>query len=659
MAQKIVAFVARSFDRADEAKIDPIIKFLDSFNKLGFITQSAEQSEVESVSVKVRSLIDKSEVFVGIFTKRHPVYRLQGRFVTALAALRGKLSPSAWSAPPWVLQESGYALKGNKALILFREADVEIPALQGDLEYIPYDPRNPALAFRRASEMISGLIAKVASIRVETVVQSALTEARESDTAVAPLRPSDGEASPDVTASGEETLKMHIVDMFKAVGSRNWESSQREYDVGLKWIREHEPEKELFWDCLYQRTLFGEGQADALDKIRDLAAKNKDKHLPLSSLAACLVDLREYDQAVKCYQEAALIAGPDRRASLEIEAAEVLSKAEKPGLAKEILLRLRDSDYAREPKRQFRILQNLYSLSKESEDKFASFAIGELALHLRPEEMNFRFSLAFDYDEAEQSHLAVHHYKILCDNDQNHASGFHNLAVASAKCDLVVLAARRYKRAYELGETLAASNLGRKYLEAGLSDDAITLLKDAQTKENCVPEVSRMLAAVHEKIEEEDRGQEKVLKRAEEHRNFLIDFANGLLSRDPANLDGQWRFPFGTIDLRSTGSSLQGFKETRAPVAPGGLTALFSGAAPKNVTRIERFEFSAVVSGHTCKFKVENSKAEDPSGWTLLGSPSSSTVEGYILFAEDGRSGQVAQIKDGKPEKYYKVTKLT
>ena len=52
MAQKIVAFVAKSFDPADEAKIDPIIKFLDSFSKLGFITQTAEQSEVESVSVR-------------------------------------------------------------------------------------------------------------------------------------------------------------------------------------------------------------------------------------------------------------------------------------------------------------------------------------------------------------------------------------------------------------------------------------------------------------------------------------------------------------------------------------------------------------------------------------------------------------------------------
>jgi hypothetical protein len=209
MAQKIVAFVARSFDPADEAKIDPIIDFLESFKPLGFIPQSAERSEVESVSEKVRSLIDRSDVLVGIFTKRHPVYRFNGRWRTAWSALSGKLTPAAWSAPPWVLQESGYALKANKALVLFRETDVEIPGLQGDLEYIPFDARNPAPAFQRASEMISALIAQRASIKVETIVQSEATEVKEAETVTPPTTP-EGEAKPGKAPDGEESLQTHF-----------------------------------------------------------------------------------------------------------------------------------------------------------------------------------------------------------------------------------------------------------------------------------------------------------------------------------------------------------------------------------------------------------------------------------------------------------------
>lgn len=658
MAQKIVAFVAKSFDPADEAKIDPIANFLESFSKLGFIVQSAERSEVESVSEKVRSLIDKSDVFVGIFTKRHPVYSFQGRWATAKSALKGSLSPLKWSAPPWVLQESGYALKGNKALILFRETDVEIPGLQGDLEYIPYDPRNPAPALQRASEMITGLIAKAANIRVETVVQSEASEFKEAG-AAAPPEPSDEEIKSAEGPPAGEDLHTRLMDLFDAVISRDWDNAQQKYEAGLKWVLEHKPESEMMWKSTYLRALFSEGKTDALNQLRELAAKNEGEHLPLSQLGLCLVDLGEYDEAVKCYLRAASVAKPNVRASLEIRAAEVLQKAKKSKQAREALLKLRDSDYAKEPKTQFRILQLIYSLSKESEDKFGSFAIGELALHHSPEEMGFRFSLAYDYEGADQSHLSLYHYKILCEYDEKHPSALNNLAVASAKSELAVLAAQRYKRAYELGDTLAASNLAQRYLEAGFSDEAITLLKNAQTKENCVPEVSRTLATVHEKIDENNREQEKVLARAEEHRNFLLPFADGLLSPSPANLEGQWKFPLGEIDLKFTPTALCGVRENRAPVEPGpGLSALFPGNAPKSVTRIERFEFSGALSGRTCKFKLETSKYEEPPSWTF-GLPSSSTIEGYILFAKDGRSAQVVELKDEKPERYYEVLKLT
>ena len=90
MPQKIAAFIAKSLDPDDEAKIDPIIKLLESFKTLGFIAESADRAEVESVSEKVRGLIDKSDVLVGIFAKRHAVYRLNGRWKTAWNSLSGR-----------------------------------------------------------------------------------------------------------------------------------------------------------------------------------------------------------------------------------------------------------------------------------------------------------------------------------------------------------------------------------------------------------------------------------------------------------------------------------------------------------------------------------------------------------------------------------------
>ena len=71
---KIQAFVARSFSEQDETNLKPILDFLRSFEALGFFCVHADRTEVESVSKKVRQLIDTCDVLIGFFTRRHPVY---------------------------------------------------------------------------------------------------------------------------------------------------------------------------------------------------------------------------------------------------------------------------------------------------------------------------------------------------------------------------------------------------------------------------------------------------------------------------------------------------------------------------------------------------------------------------------------------------------
>jgi len=55
--------------------------------------------------------------------------------------------------------------------MIFLEDGVNLPALQGDLEYLPYNPTNRVPAFRRASEMLNLLLAKAAGTQVETIVR--------------------------------------------------------------------------------------------------------------------------------------------------------------------------------------------------------------------------------------------------------------------------------------------------------------------------------------------------------------------------------------------------------------------------------------------------------------------------------------------------------
>src|SRR5208337_1178708 len=57
-----------------DTPLKPILDFLRSFEALGFFCVHADRTEVESVSKKVRQLIDTCDVLIGFFTRRHPVY---------------------------------------------------------------------------------------------------------------------------------------------------------------------------------------------------------------------------------------------------------------------------------------------------------------------------------------------------------------------------------------------------------------------------------------------------------------------------------------------------------------------------------------------------------------------------------------------------------
>src|SRR5712671_5417481 len=161
------AFIARSFSETDEPKIAPIVKFLDNFSALGFLAASAEKAEPELVSKKVRDKIDSADVFVCILTQRHPILSVEDRLKSAWQVLVGRPAIRGFTAPPWLPQELGYALRAEKRLLIFRESDVEVPMLTGDYEYIDFANGQYDAAFGKATSMINAILAERAGFTVE------------------------------------------------------------------------------------------------------------------------------------------------------------------------------------------------------------------------------------------------------------------------------------------------------------------------------------------------------------------------------------------------------------------------------------------------------------------------------------------------------------
>jgi hypothetical protein len=112
--------VGKSFAVNDE----PVNKCVERLlGALGLTVTTGEKPRAGTVSKKVKTWIDRCDVFVGIFTRRD---KLEGK--------------DEWATSTWVVDEKAYALAGNRKLVLLRETGVtNIGGLQGDYEYHVFD----------------------------------------------------------------------------------------------------------------------------------------------------------------------------------------------------------------------------------------------------------------------------------------------------------------------------------------------------------------------------------------------------------------------------------------------------------------------------------------------------------------------------------------
>lgn len=640
----LTAFVARSFDPADEERIRPIRNFLDTFRKAGFLCEEAEAAEVESVSVKVRKMIDEKDVFVGFFTRRFPIYKFDSRLANAISLVCGRLQPQKWSAPPWVLQESGYAISSRKKLILLRENGVEIPGLQGDLEYVPFDPANPAPILPKLSEMINDLLAKASGREIRTEV----AERQEAEAIPLPQAAKEEEKL-DSTEEHPSEIVICFLALQDAVAERDLSGIHDAWEAGKKLIAEGQAEKigSLWWDCLYYSSRYKAGASDGLESLRRIRSEHPKSPEPAIAIAHLLTSAKEYDEAAVLFLEAADLATGNEKAKDLIDAARALNELkryEKGIEVAEEALSIAAGDTKEDA------ISVLYQLLKNSEETYFAFAKAEAALHINPQ-LRIRFDLGLDYRRHSLKELGLYHFKFLHDQTPQEAASLHNLALMYADCHLPITSVKHYKQAFSLGETLSAANLGFTYLDSGMADEATALIRQAMSSEPHDARVEACLAEIPQRTEAEGKKESELLITAAGEREFFVKLGTALQAV-LAEVDGAWEFPFGEMALVRKGRTLSGTAEiSKKEVGLRGLSPLFGEPAGLSEprTRTERYTLKGTLKGAVCKFTVTITQQGGLSlgsmGGILGGGDSRS---GFIVFADDGKSGTYAQVKDDK-----------
>jgi hypothetical protein len=529
---KIQAFIARSFSQQDETKLRPILTFLRSFEALGFFCVDAERAEVESVSNKVRELIDQCEVFIAFFNRRHPIYE-----PTAESTPEVNLGmPTLWTTAPWVLQESGYALRAKKHLILLRETDTEVPGLQGDLEYIPFDIDHLPPVFEKVTQMITGVIAKKNGVQVVTSVVhgETLGEASAEPAKEAPDKQGNNSPAPAATSAGSEEeadrpLFEAYLLMSAAAENKNWQGAREHFESGRLLIKEGKVTglsiDAVDWESYYLLEIFKSGDGAALEKLRLLALANADCAAPLRSLAQCYASYDQHATAAEWWRKAAAKESEDNRAECLLEAARELKTAnrldEALALVKVAYSSCKVDSRPSAAKLTYEILRD------RGDDIYYAFAFAEVALNEMPQ-APMRFDLGLDYHRHGIHELALLHFDMLHRHDDKNAGALHDLALSSISCSLPILGVKRYKEALAAGETLSASNLAYRYLDSGMSCEAEKVLTEAISIEGHVSEIEAAVAAIPERTEEEKKTEVALLEKANGGRKFLAKIGGAL-----------------------------------------------------------------------------------------------------------------------------------
>ena len=564
-------------------------------------------------------------------------------------AFKGQYPVAAWTCPPWLLQELGYALALGKRLVLFRELSVEIAGLQGDLEYIDFDPSNPTSAIHHANEMINSVIAALRGISVNTSIEAVQAPPAPSQTE-SPMVDKLEKQSEREGSENTDTLKEWLV---KALLEKDW----KQFDELLRQYEKEDLNSALFYHALSLYNRYNDGDAEAFDDLKKLYAANPTHVGVALCTAKCFNKFGQYDQAVEHLKRSANHSNNvANKRDLIGEAVRTLKHAKQFGRAREMMLTL----FSESTEHLTGEALELFSeVLREYGDINAAVAIGELALEKAPANSALRFRVGLDYHSVKQWNLFLWQYIYYC-KDTKDSGGLHNLALAYSNCELPIHSVQNYQQAFELGNMLSASALTYKYLDAGLATEARDLLKGALTKfPESAPNVGGALSEIADRQEEEDKKEERLLDEAATMRKFMLVFGDAFLTSSTLTPSGTWEFLFGEIELHVEGGSIVGEVVLEKDEL---LLSLAAIGAPRGVTT--RYSFKGTMTGLCCKFTVYEGpvrESEEPHRRprTILGGlESTRKTEGYIVFQNDMQHAQVMEIEGDNWKNPYRIDRV-
>ncbi len=537
------AFVGHSFDKKDEQVITNITDFIKS---LDIECVDAKLAKPKTVEEKITELIKGCDIFVGIFNCDKIICQEEGK--TKLYC-KPQNKTAIYTTSNWVIQESGFALGSNKYLILLKENGVcELPELQGNLEYIPFDRNQLEGSFLKISQMISDIKTKSSSGGTE--------------------KTTDGLSKPEEPKSEEqkeqnkEEIKDKKQELFNKIYAALW--SDKDYKKAWKIFDEEAKAKldeddRIWLRALILRVSHSLGDGSAFGKLEKLAQEKKDKPTVIKQLAHRYKEIGEFKKAKEQFLLAADKYAPsdtDKKEGLidaYIQAAWCLAYDDDLNAAFTMLRKLLSNPDFQESKAQ--IFEAMARISKDKGNIENFLVYAEAALDREPVNTQLRFDMAYAYSDNNNEKLALLHYKKLTDTIKS-GSGLNNMGVSYGRLDLKGKSLRSYFNASEEKQTISMGNLAHTYVDAGFVDDAQNQIDKANKLSNegiqVNPRVGNAQHRITTLLAEEKKKEEEILIDARKESQYRVKYSNVLCSDTKivkSQIEGIWQTSWGNLKL--------------------------------------------------------------------------------------------------------------
>ncbi len=612
---RLRAFVGRSFLESDKQVWHDLRDLLDTLRPIGFVYEDAKEAQARPVSEKVRELVLRNDIYIGVLTRRYLIAD-EKTFLQRCGTLITPAAPKRWTASEWVVEEVGYALGKDKRVILLIEEGVVFPTtdLDADTEWIPFRRENMTVSQSSLTSMINNLIGKGIPA---PAVASATTDAP-------PAQMTD--KSPESVKSFPEQLEA----LRQAASSGETAEADRIQNELVESEEDSETKKFMTTFLLADRARRGDGVALARLKTQlDQSPGDLDTLIWLANVYA---SFGEHEKAEELFAHSASHIDPSRKSAFAAEQATTLRRGGK--LEKAIrLLRERMPNQSSDEDR-LKIWDALARVAEDLEDTDLEASFLEKLVELEPTNHDRRFRLAWLYGHAHREKAAAYHYDLVV-RKAGWEGARNNLAVAYGELELKATQVEHLLLVMDKHD-LSKANIAALYEDAGFLTTAESYAKSVL--QGTDDEIANARARyVLDEIAATRTKEKEVMSKIDEEtraeRQFMSQYADGYCASSVAPFEALYGLPNAAVLIKVSGTAISGSgSDTRE--WSGGLIALAmmrqTGSGPyfrRYVTKLK-----GIITGRAGTFELTNEIFNPPENTKP---DSSKTTKGLFVIEPD------------------------